>query len=112
VKAPLFGSNFRSFVDHELDGSLELKKSFQKMSSCPEGFFHIRNNFVVSHATSSLVCWILSIGDRHADNLLVSKVSGESIQIDFGYAFGSALFLPIPELGNFIIVSNNTNNFF
>jgi hypothetical protein len=30
----------------------------------------------------------------------VSKTSGESIQIDFGHAFGSAYFLPIPELGD------------
>ena len=69
------------------------------MSSSPEGFFYLRNNFLSSHGTSSLVSWIMSIGDRHADNLLISKVSGESIPIDFGHAFGSAFFLPIPELG-------------
>ena len=69
------------------------------MSSSPEGFFYLRNNFLVSHGTSSLVSWIMSIDDRHADNLLISKVSGESIPIDFGHAFGSACFLPIPALG-------------
>ena len=40
----------------------------------------------------------MSIGDRHADNSLISKRTGEEISIDFGHAFGSAFFLPIPEL--------------
>ena len=99
IKNKTFASQFRSFVDQDLNGSLDLKQSFQKMSSSPEGFFYLRNNFLSSHGTSSLVSWIMSIGDRHADNLLISKVSGESIPIDFGHAFGSAFFLPIPELG-------------
>ena len=99
LKNHRFAPQFRSFVDHELNGCQELKQSFQKLSSSPEGFFFLRNNFLVSHGTSSVVSWIMSIGDRHADNLLISKISGESIQIDFGHAFGSACFLPIPELG-------------
>ena len=40
----------------------------------------------------------MSIGDRHADNSLICKRTGEEISIDFGHAFGSAFFLPIPEL--------------
>ena len=40
----------------------------------------------------------MSIGDRHADNSLICKRSGEEISIDFGHAFGSAFFLPVPEL--------------
>ena len=40
----------------------------------------------------------MSIGDRHADNSLISKRTGDEIAIDFGHAFGSAFFLPIPEL--------------
>ena len=40
----------------------------------------------------------MSIGDRHADNSLICKRTGDEISIDFGHAFGSAFFLPIPEL--------------
>ena len=40
----------------------------------------------------------MSIGDRHADNSLICKRTGEEISIDFGHAFGSSCFLPIPEL--------------
>ena len=54
-----------------------------------------------SHALHCAVGWLLSLGDRHADNLLVSTVTGESIAIDFGYAFGVTAFLPVPELPPF-----------
>ena len=40
----------------------------------------------------------MSIGDRHADNTLICKRTGKGISIDFGHAFGSSFFLPIPEL--------------
>ena len=40
----------------------------------------------------------MSIGDRHADNSLICKRTGHEISIDFGHAFGSAFFLPVPEL--------------
>ena len=99
LKKTQFGPEFKSFVDEGLDGSQDLKRSLQQLSSGPEGFFHLRNNFLTSHATSSVVSWIMTIGDRHSENLLISKVSGESIQIDFGYAFGATFFLPVPELG-------------
>ena len=40
----------------------------------------------------------MSIGDRHADNSLINKRTGDEVSIDFGHAFGSAFFLPVPEL--------------
>ena len=42
--------------------------------------------------------YILGIGDRHLQNMLVSLATGKSIAIDFGYSFGSAFSLPIPEI--------------
>ena len=40
----------------------------------------------------------MGIGDRHLQNMLVSLATGKSIAIDFGYSFGSAFSLPIPEI--------------
>lgn len=78
-----------------------MHRSFLRLTTSPEGYFFFRDNFLRSHALHCVVGWIMSIGDRHADNLLVSYNTGESIPIDFGYSFGATAFLPIPELSPF-----------
>ena len=87
------------------EDNAKLKTSLVRMSNCPEGFCFLRDNFLRSHALHSAVGWIMSIGDRHAQNCLVSSVTGESIAIDFGYSFGATAFLPIPELVPFFLES-------
>ena len=51
------GRSFRSLVDRDLGGCLDLVKSFERMSSSPEGFFYLRRNFVASHAQLSIISW-------------------------------------------------------
>ena len=75
-----------------------LKESFMKLAINPEGFYFLRDNYIRSHGLTSLSHWLLSIGDRHAENFLISKITGESIGIDFGYSFGTTAFLPIAEI--------------
>ena len=59
----------------------------------------IRQNMVRSYGTMCLVHWLFGIGDRHLENSLISKTTGEFIGIDFGRAFGTPIFLQsIPEL--------------
>ena len=61
----------------------------------------MRDNFIRSHAVHCIVGWILSLADRHSENLLISTITGRSIPIDFGQAFGYTAFLPVPELSPF-----------
>ncbi|XP_054711224.1 DNA-dependent protein kinase catalytic subunit-like, partial [Uloborus diversus] len=83
-----------------------LRKSFLKLSSCPEAFVTLRAKFAQSHAVVCLSHWILGIGDRHLGNFLIDKTSGNEIGIDFGHAFGSATqFLGTPELVPFRLTS-------
>jgi len=50
-------------------------------------------------ATFNISSYIIGIGDRHLENILLDLKSGGIIGIDFGHAFGTATqFLPIPEL--------------
>lgn len=43
--------------------------------------------------------WLLGVGDRHLENILISKRTGEAVGIDFGQIFGSSVFLSnTPEL--------------
>ncbi|KAH7649394.1 phosphatidylinositol 3-kinase [Cryptosporidium bovis] len=47
----------------------------------------IVNKFIVSCAVYSVATFIVGVGDRHLDNLLVGK-NGDFLHVDFGYIFG------------------------
>lgn len=54
-----------------------------------------RQRFIKSSAAYSVVSYVLGVGDRHLDNLLVSK-KGNFLHVDFGYMFGiDPKFVPV-----------------
>ncbi|KAJ4461737.1 putative DNA-dependent protein kinase catalytic subunit [Paratrimastix pyriformis] len=75
-----------------------LKRGVMSMASSAESYLLIRNNFVRSLGTASIASYICGIGDRHLDNFLLDQESGRMVLIDFGYAFGTSLGLPAPEM--------------
>ncbi|SCU97953.1 LADA_0H09538g1_1 [Lachancea dasiensis] len=48
--------------------------------------------------TTSIVGYILGLGDRHLNNILLDVSNGEPVHIDLGVAFDQGRLLPIPEL--------------
>ena len=65
----------------------------------PEAFLTLRTEFAKTLGVSSAFGYILGLGDRHLDNLLMDEQSGAIVQIDFGMTFGiGASMLPVPEL--------------
>jgi DNA-dependent protein kinase catalytic subunit len=76
-----------------------LRRGMHAAASSIMTFHQFRHEFSRTVAASSAVQWILGIGDRHAENNLLSKTNGGLLPIDFGIAFGDgASRLPIPEL--------------
>lgn len=64
----------------------------------PGEWFERRLVYTTSVAVNSMVGYILGIGDRHVQNILIDVHTAEIIHIDFGIAFELGKILPHPEL--------------
>ncbi|ELP92073.1 ataxia telangiectasia mutated, putative [Entamoeba invadens IP1] len=60
--------------------------------------YEMRSAYLESLATSSMVGYVLGIGDRHLNNIMFDKKTGELLHIDFGYIFEFGKKLPCPEI--------------
>ena len=64
----------------------------------PEDWFEKRLMFSRSTAAISMLGYILGLGDRHGQNILLDEKTGEVVHIDLGIAFETGRVLPIPEV--------------
>ncbi|XP_065364298.1 serine/threonine-protein kinase ATM isoform X2 [Calliphora vicina] len=69
---------------------------FEKFSR-PGVWFERRLAYINSVATTSMVGFILGLGDRHLQNILIDEKTAEVIHIDFGIAFEQGKIMPTPE---------------
>lgn len=60
---------------------------FTELHKLPVAWFGSRLRYARSVATTSIVGYILGLGDRHTKNILIDKVNGEMVHIDLGIAF-------------------------
>uniref|UniRef100_A0A7M4F6F5 non-specific serine/threonine protein kinase n=1 Tax=Crocodylus porosus TaxID=8502 RepID=A0A7M4F6F5_CROPO len=63
----------------------------------PAVWFEKRLAYTRSVATSSIVGYILGLGDRHVQNILIDEKTAELVHIDLGVAFEQGKILPTPE---------------
>lgn len=63
----------------------------------PLVWYERRKAYMHSVATTSMCGYILGLGDRHLQNILLDKFTAEVIHIDFGIAFEQGKVLPTPE---------------
>ena len=88
--------NFLSKVETFEDGLLqtegrELNTIIWKKSKNCETWLNRRTNYSRSLAVMSIVGYILGLGDRHPNNLMMSRKTGKIIHIDFGDCFEVAM---------------------
>ncbi|KAK5122038.1 hypothetical protein LTR85_004284 [Meristemomyces frigidus] len=69
---------------------------FEKFSD-PDEWFEKRTAYTRTTATVSILGYVLGLGDRHCQNILLDEKSGEAVHIDLGVAFEAGRVLPIPE---------------
>ncbi|XP_075055005.1 serine-protein kinase ATM [Mixophyes fleayi] len=63
----------------------------------PAVWFEKRLAYTRSVATSSIVGYIVGLGDRHVQNILIDEKTAELVHIDLGVAFEQGKILPTPE---------------
>lgn len=90
-------AKFRQFVN-AVPASI-VKNALRNLCVDTESYVLLRKRFIESYATMCIANWVLGIGDRHLDNILVNSRMARVVGIDFGYAFEIATRnLPVPEL--------------
>ncbi|CAN9511502.1 unnamed protein product [Ophioblennius macclurei] len=95
----------KSGFDKKLQVYLSICKSFRPVFRyfCMERFqdpavwMEKRLAYTRSVATSSIVGYIVGLGDRHIQNILIDEETAELIHIDLGVAFEQGKILPTPE---------------
>ncbi|KAH7658740.1 Non-specific serine/threonine protein kinase protein [Dioscorea alata] len=63
----------------------------------PADWFERRLAYTRSVAASSMVGYIVGLGDRHSMNILIDQATAEVVHIDLGVAFEQGLMLKTPE---------------
>ncbi|CAA0826719.1 ataxia-telangiectasia mutated, partial [Striga hermonthica] len=70
---------------------------FLERFSQPADWFDKRLAYTRSVAASSMVGYIVGLGDRHSMNILIDQATAEVVHIDLGVAFEQGLMLKTPE---------------
>ena len=70
---------------------------FLEMFPSPPLWFERRLTYTRSVAASSMITYLVGLGDRHAANILVDSSTAEVIHIDHGIAFEQGKLLDVPE---------------
>jgi serine/threonine-protein kinase ATR len=77
----------------------------------PTQWFESRLRFTRSTAVWSMVGYVLGLGDRHLENILLRTVDGECVHVDFDCLFNRGAALEKPERVPFRLTQNIVDGF-
>lgn len=72
----------------------------------PTSWYMARLAFIRTTAVNSMGGYIIGLGDRHLDNMLIDKCNGRVIHVDFNLLFHQGETLPCPEVVPFRLTHN------
>lgn len=74
------------------------RRFFTEFFSSPSDWFERRLAYTRSVAASSIVGYVLGLGDRHPHNILINTQTAELVHIDLGVAFGQVCLPETPQM--------------
>ena len=74
-------------------------------------WFNSRLSYIISCALNSIVGYLLGLGDRHTQNILIDVKTSELVHIDLGVAFDQGKLLKTPELIPFRLTRDIVDGF-
>ncbi|KAL3114371.1 hypothetical protein niasHT_013661 [Heterodera trifolii] len=74
-------------------------------------WYNARLAFTRTAATMSMVGFLLGLGDRHGENMLLDVRTGDLIHVDFNILFDKGEYLKVPEIVPFRLTRNMVDGF-
>ena len=75
-------------------------------STCSSEWWIIQQSYCRSLAVMSITGYIIGLGDRHLDNILLDFATGEIIHVDYNVCFENGIKLRVPEMVPFRLTQN------
>ncbi|KAK9814933.1 hypothetical protein WJX73_002395 [Symbiochloris irregularis] len=88
-----------------------LRQFFLEEWRTPAEWFEHRLAYIRSTAANSMVGYIMGLGDRHLNNILINRRTAEVVHIDLGIAFEQGRLLNTPELVPFRLTREIVDGF-
>lgn len=84
---------------------------FRGRFASPIRWLQARKMYTTTYAVMNAVGWIMGLGDRHGDNIMFDRETGETVHVDLNCIFDKAHGLAIPETVPFRLTQNIVDAF-
>ncbi|KAI5170720.1 serine/threonine-protein kinase ATR [Nematocida sp. LUAm3] len=84
---------------------------FERRFPHPIMWMQARKRYTITYAVMNAVGYVMGLGDRHGENILFDKETGETMHVDLNSIFEEAKHLPIPENVPFRLTQNIIDGF-
>lgn len=72
----------------------------------PQSWLDARNTWTKSVAVWSMAGYVVGLGDRHGENVLIETTTGRCVHVDFAMLFDKGMALKVPEVVPFRLTPN------
>jgi serine/threonine-protein kinase ATR len=79
---------------------------FRRQFPTPLNFYNARLSFIRTTAVMSIIGYIVGLGDRHCENILIDVLTGETFHVDYNMLFNKGENLTVPETVPFRLTHN------